>query len=232
MKWDKDQPLEELRYERKFLVDELDSHHVRALVKLHPMMFVQPYPPRYVNNIYLDSEDLVNYMENVDGVEKRRKVRLRWYGDLLGDSPKTMLEFKLRQGLMNRKVQVPLGGLRVDKTFNKQILEEFFKQNELPLEISLGLHGLSPVLINRYYRWYFATLDGRFRVTVDTALAYYNVRHLMNAFRYKFVDYKRIVVELKYQKEEDKTAERVASYFPFRVTKNSKYVTGLESVYW
>ncbi len=232
MKWDKDQPLEELRYERKFLVDELDSHHVRALVKLHPMMFVQPYPPRYVNNIYLDSEDLVNYMENVDGVEKRRKVRLRWYGDLLGDSPKTMLEFKLRQGLMNRKVQVPLGGLRVDKTFNKQVLEEFFRQNELPLDISLGLHGLSPVLINRYYRWYFATLDGRFRVTVDTALAYYNVRHLMNAFRYKFVDYKRIVVELKYQKEEDKQAERAASYFPFMVTKNSKYVTGLESVFW
>jgi len=184
-------------YERKFLVDELDSHHVRALVKLHPMMFVQPYPPRYVNNIYLDSEDLVNYIENVDGVEKRRKVRLRWYGDLLGDSPKTMLEFKLRQGLMNRKIQVPLGGLRVDKTFNKQVLEEFFRQNELPLDISLGLHGLSPVLINRYYRWYFATLDGHFRVTVDTALAYYNVRHLTNAFRYKFVDYKRIVVELK-----------------------------------
>jgi len=51
MRWDKDQPLEELRYERKFLVDELDSHHVRALVKLHPMMFVQPYPPRYVNNM-------------------------------------------------------------------------------------------------------------------------------------------------------------------------------------
>ena len=232
MRWDKDQPLEELRYERKFLVDELDSHHVRALVKLHPMMFVQPYPPRYVNNIYLDSEDLVNYIENVDGVEKRRKVRLRWYGDLLGDSPKTMLEFKLRQGLMNRKIQVPLGGLRVDKTFNKQVLEEFFRQNELPLDISLGLHGLSPVLINRYCRWYFATPDGRFRVTVDTALTYYNVRHLTNAFRYKFVDYKRIVVELKYQKEEDKTAERVASYFPFRVTKNSKYVTGLESVFW
>jgi len=232
MRWDKDQPLEELRYERKFLVDELDSHHVRALVKLHPMMFVQPYPPRYVNNIYLDSEDLVNYIENVDGVEKRRKVRLRWYGDLLGDSPKTMLEFKLRQGLMNRKIQVPLGGLRVDKTFNKQVLEEFFGQNELPLDISFGLHGLSPVLINRYCRWYFATPDGRFRVTVDTALTYYNVRHLTNAFRYKFVDYKRIVVELKYQKEEDKTAERVASYFPFRVTKNSKYVTGLESVFW
>ena len=88
----------EYRYERKFLVDQLDVHQVLALVKLHPAMFYQPYPPRYVNNLYLDTEGLDNYQDNVSGVGDRRKVRLRWYGDLFGDVDRPVLEFKIKRG--------------------------------------------------------------------------------------------------------------------------------------
>ena len=36
----RDQPLEAYRYERKFLVEGVDEHQLKALVRLHPAMFV------------------------------------------------------------------------------------------------------------------------------------------------------------------------------------------------
>jgi len=95
--------IRESRYERKFLVDQLDAHQVRAMVKLHPSMFYEPYPPRYVNNLYLDTEGMENYLDNVSGVGERRKVRIRWYGDLFRDIEKPMLEFKIKNGLVGTK---------------------------------------------------------------------------------------------------------------------------------
>jgi hypothetical protein len=54
-------PEAEFRYERKFLVEELDAHQVKLLVRLHPALFYQPYPPRQVNSLYLDSPELEDY---------------------------------------------------------------------------------------------------------------------------------------------------------------------------
>ena len=48
------------RYERKFVVEaaEMSLHQVRAAVKLHPAFFRQTYPPRFINNIYLQNKKL------------------------------------------------------------------------------------------------------------------------------------------------------------------------------
>ena len=72
------------RYERKFMVEGLDHHQAIALIKRHPYLFYQPYPPRYINNFYLDTPEMDNYYDNVCGAPDRRKVRLRWYGELFG----------------------------------------------------------------------------------------------------------------------------------------------------
>jgi hypothetical protein len=40
------------------------------------------------------------------------------------------------------------------------------------------------------------------------------------------------VVELKYQIEDDPRAQRIAAAFPFRMTRSSKYVQGIERVYF
>jgi hypothetical protein len=38
-------------------------------------------------------------------------------------------------------------------------------------------------------------------------------------------------VELKYANAKDANADLISRYFPFRVTKSSKYITGVERVY-
>jgi SPX domain protein involved in polyphosphate accumulation len=220
------------RYERKFLVEELDAPHVKALVLLHPYMFYQPYPPRYINNFYLDTREMENYFENVDGSGDRTKIRIRWYGELFGHISKPVLEYKIKRGLVGTKQQYAFPPINVDDGYSTGYLWNRIAQSTLPDKIKQQIRNLDVVLLNRYFRRYFATRDGRFRVTIDTDLMYYKVNNLCNDFIHRQEDYKNIVVELKYDKELDPEANRVSSYFPFRVTKNSKYVTGIERVFF
>jgi hypothetical protein len=221
----------DFRYERKFLIDQLDVHRVRALVKLHPSMFYEPYPPRYVNNLYLDTELLDNYQDNVSGVGERRKVRIRWYGELFGPVERPVLEFKVKSGLVGTKVGYPFAPFVLNERFGHRYYLDVLRVANLPARMEQYLRELHVVLCNRYYRWYYATRDGQFRVTVDAEMAFYQVRKTTNHFRHRHVDHRHVVVELKYGKAMDVEAERVSRVFPFSVTKNSKYVIGIERVY-
>jgi SPX domain protein involved in polyphosphate accumulation len=225
------QPIADFRYERKFLVDQLDAHQVRAMVKRHPSMFYEPYPPRYVNNLYLDTKGMDNYFDNVNGVGERRKVRIRWYGDLFQDIEKPVLEFKFKRGLVGIKRTYPLAPFTLDHHFNDRYCQEILRQTELPANVMYTMLGLNVVLCNRYRRSYFATRDQRFRVTIDTEMTFYQVKRRNNRFVHRHTDHKQLIVELKYLEPMDMQAQRVAGFFPFNVTKNSKYVTGIERVF-
>ena len=227
-----DQPLEAYRYERKFIVEGMDEGQLKALVRLHPAMFIMTYPPRWVNNIYLDTVELDNYQDNVDGAVDRRKIRLRWYHGLFDPAANPTLEFKVKQGLVARKLQFPLHPFQLTTSFCVDTLQVFFQEARLSPQVTLLLRSHQPVLINRYKRWYFATRDGRYRVTIDAEMVFFHVQQMENTFRYRYCADHLRVVELKYQKEDDPRAGNIASFFPFSVYKNSKYVLGMDSVYW
>jgi hypothetical protein len=101
-------------------------------------------------------------------------------------------------------------------------------ESDLPAVVIEQLLGYSVSLLNRYRREYFATLDNRFRVTLDTELTYYRVGRLSNPLFAQTVDHGVVVVELKYASEYELQAQRIASRFPFRMTRSSKYVRGVE----
>lgn len=225
------QPATAYRYERKFLVNQLDAHQVRAMVKLHPAMFITPYPPRYVNNIYIDTKEMANYHDNVSGVKDRRKVRIRWYGDLFGGISNPVIEFKIKSGFVGRKYQYSLASFTLDENFNNRYFKDVLQGSSLPPQVKYSMRDLDPTLINCYYRWYFATVDGRFRVTVDTEMTFHRINPLRNNFLFRQVDYNNIVVELKYGAEYDTQAQKISAFFPFPVTKSSKYVQGIERVF-
>ncbi len=218
------------RYERKLLVEEIDAHQVRAMVRAHPCCFREPYPPRYVNNVYLDTVDLDNYFDNINGALERRKVRVRWYGEFLGPIAQPVLEFKIKQGMVGTKEQYPLAPFVLDETFSTRTMQELFKRSELPPLVRSFLGDLQAVIFNRYYRYYFATTDGRYRATIDCEMSFANVRR-PRAATCRHEDRCRVIVELKYQPVDEQYADRIAGYFPFPVARNSKYVQGVEAVY-
>jgi hypothetical protein len=103
--------------------------------------------------------------------------------------------------------------------------------SDLPAHIRHHLRTLNVVLCNSYQRWYYATYDQRCRVTVDQGMIYYRVRRFNNNFIHWVRDDTHVIMEMKYEKPFELQADRVAGFFPFRVTRNSKYITGIESVH-
>ena len=217
------------RFERKF-VATMACAEVEAIVKLHPAMFVPSFPPRYVNNIYFDTPELGDYHANLDGQSERRKVRIRWYGPLRGTTDGAVLEFKSKRGLLGGKTQYRLGPFDFDDTFDHQQWGRLLTSSDLPRHTQQPMRGLRPTLANRYRRQYFQTTDRCFRLTIDDELTYYPMQPVVRTAR-RSEDRHHTIVELKYDQAWDDRARRITHRFPFRLSRHSKYVTGLESVW-
>ena len=54
---------------------------------------------------------------------------------------------------------------------------------------------------------------------------------LLNSFSHELHDRTNVVLELKYAQDKERHAEQVAGHFPFRMTKSSKYTSGIEKLY-
>jgi SPX domain protein involved in polyphosphate accumulation len=219
------------RYERKFLVDRLDQHQVMGLVKRHPSMFFEPYPPRFVNNFYFDTPDMQNYHDNVSGAANRRKLRIRWYGELMGRIESPVLELKVKRGLVGTKRHYPIATFDLADDIGARMVMPSLFASELPPEVVSYLHTVTLVLMNRYHRRYYVSRDGKFRLTLDTNMAFHRVGGLTKRLARRRVDHRNVIVELKYGVDEDVAASRVSGFFPFRVTKSSKYVQGIDRVF-
>ena len=218
------------RYERKFFVTELEVGHAREIVRRHPAMLCEAYPPRYVNNLYLDTPWMGHYQDNLDGAPERMKVRVRWYHALEARAERPVLEFKIKRGWVGWKESYPIRGLRVGTDMSCAGLRDVIRGSDLPGHARDRLAGLRPALANRYRREYYATRDGRFRVTIDDELVYFGVCPMAGVLRARADDHGVVIVELKYDRADEREAERVASRFPFRLTRSSKYVRGVERV--
>jgi len=217
-----------LRYERKFFIQHFTKHDVESEIKLHPAVFFEIYCERRVNNIYLDSFDMGNYFDNVIGLEKRTKVRIRWYGDLLGDIDSPVLELKAKNGLVCKKTSFSLPGIRLDADFSNETLRDILKKSELSDRLKLDLGCLDIALLNTYRRRYYLSADKKYRLTLDSNLEFYGMASFKNRFLDRSIDHISVVLEVKYDKDYDAGANRITSCFPFRMTKSSKYITGVE----
>lgn len=208
----------------------LRPYVVEHLIRLHPAMFSEIFYPRHVNNIYLDSHDLKNYWDNVCGSGQRLKVRIRWYGDVFGEIAKPVLELKIKSGFTNLKESYAIAPFSIVRGFTFDTLIDSFKRSELPALLLERLRCLEPTLLNRYRRSYFLSADKLFRTTIDTELSYFRISKTGNQFAHSISDHIRTILELKYETASDNQADSVSGLFPFRITRSSKYVSGIDWV--
>ena len=220
---------QELRYERKFMTS-LGYRDIEHIIHHHPAMFRKIFQPRRVNNVYLDDTQRTNYFENVYGTATRKKIRIRWYGELFGCVHHPVLEIKIKQGHLGKKVSYPLVDFAVGKGFSLSDMQGVLAASQLPdvLRTELALHELN--LLNSYQRMYALSADGRFRVTLDWDLGYYAMSQHENTFLQRFTDFDHTIVELKYDALDDCFANQITRQFPFRMTRSSKYVMGISYV--
>ncbi len=194
-------------------------------------MFNEIYFPRFVNNIYLDSHTLQNYWDNVCGSSHRQKVRIRWYGKMFGEIATPVLELKIKEGFTNRKMSYPLKSFTLDNGFSWGTIKNLFNQSDLPGILLERLKALEPTLLNRYSRKYYLSNNELFRVTIDNEMEFVRIGSCHNSFMDSRKDHIQTVLELKYGMVNDDTADTVAGCFPFRITRSSKYVSGIDVLY-
>ncbi len=217
------------RYERKFFLEGMEPAAARAAVLHHPALFYEAYPPRWINNLYFDTPWMEHYQDNLSGSAARGKARVRWYHDLEGEVRNPVLEFKLKRGWVGWKESYPFPGFTFGRELTAQRLAELISSSTLPPQVIERMRGYRVALVNRYHRSYFATHDESFRVTLDTDLTYYRSGRLSNPLLARTVDHGVLVVELKYDAEHEPRAARIAARMPFRLTRSSKYVRGVEA---
>lgn len=215
-----------LRYERKFRIEGLNKHEVEILIKTHPAIFSEIYYQRQINNIYFDTDDYKNYFDNSAGISNRSKNRIRWYGNLLGFISSPILEIKIKENMLGKKIRFPLKPFILDKNFSIKEAHKIFEKSNIPKPLLEELKNLNFSLLNFYLRKYFISTDKKYNLTLDTNMEFINLNRENPYFLRRYKD-KAIILEMKYSSEDDSNAQLISNKFPFRITKNSKYVCGI-----
>lgn len=204
-----------MRYERKAVIGIRDLGLVEAAVLKHPLSFRRQFPDRQVNSVYLDTADFESLQMNLQGISNRQKWRIRWYGNKENKVPMT-LERKWKQNMLGGKELTALGE---------------FSQKDWLLgfeEAKSKVDYVFPVAKVSYVRQYFISSDNQLRLTIDTNIHYQKIQDQQSVF--PSLEETRVVVELKYDESyESESTTQAISKFPFRITKNSKYVNAMKA---
>ena len=218
------------RYERKFFLTSLTKYHLTVMVRNHPCRFSESYPERHVNNIYFDTVGMSHLWDNVAGITPRVKVRLRWYGEFFGPVSKPVLEFKVKNNELGSKASFVMDPLTIDERLSLESVNDHFRRIDMPETLKEYLLSLRFSLMNRYRRAYFASRDGKFRITIDSDLEFMSPISPQRHFLHRAEREMTAILELKYDETYDDEAGVISNYFPFRMTKSSKYVSGMRQI--
>ena len=214
----------QFRYERKFIVSQLHTERLINDILTHPALFKETFHERRIFNIYFDKYGLDFFKKNIEGDFERSKVRLRWYGNKNIIKPK--LEIKTKKGHLGKKYILNLKQVSLKLRKNtKSILGQILKKNKLHL---IKSKILIPTLYNSYSRRYFISADSNFRLTIDQRQTFQSPNNnFFHAIEFKS---NALIMELKYHHSLDYLANSLTQFFPFRISKNSKYVNGINMI--
>jgi hypothetical protein len=215
------------RYEVKMVCLERQLPLVRAWLWLHPDAFVEAFPPRQVNNLYLDSQDLDCLNANLIGVSERSKLRLRWYGDNHTEV-QGALELKRRSSQVGWKESCPIP-VKLDLTrISWQELIWQLKEHARGNSAVWLSSADRPVLINSYTREYYVSADRQVRITLDyDQVVYEQVTYAAPNLVVRSPVEPCVVVEVKSDSDLHRRVSNVLTSFPVQTQRNSKYVDGV-----
>lgn len=158
---------EVLRQEKKFLIS-LDtyyqlSHWVGQVIAEDSHNHGDGYA---IRSLYFDSLDDRDYHEKMNGLELRRKIRLRNYG---ADSSFAMLEMKQKQGMMQKK-----RSLRMSKEDAQALIQRDYSvllhyEEPFAAECYWMMHQYCylPKAVIEYKRRAFIVKENSTRITFD-----------------------------------------------------------------
>ena len=215
-----------VRRETKYLLPHADVGKFRSLLKGNARRLIHNEPISTVRSIYFDDPLLSDCQANLDGISRRKKVRLRWY-DSLTPSNVLFFEIKWRNNRVTGKHRLELHSQRsLGELTYSQIYDELI--HILPPQHMVDLLKRSdPVVIVEYQREHFVSADGLLRVTLDYDLNFYDQtgkQSISTSFPFRMSDF--LVMEVKGPEESLQEVNELLYPFTPRMGPCSKYVHG------
>ncbi len=158
---------EVLRQEKKFLIDLPQMYQLDA--KLSRVLHEDSHNKGdgyIIRSLYFDTSDERDFKEKEDGVELRRKIRLRNYGP---DTSFALLEMKQKEGINQKK-----RSLRLSKEDAMQVCRGNYSvllkyEGNFPAECYalMQMYGYRPKAVVEYRRKAYIAKENKIRVTFD-----------------------------------------------------------------
>lgn len=191
------------------------SHELEKL----PYDFTKEFPDRQVNSIYFDDPSFSNAHANIAGISSRSKYRIRWYGQDVNLIKQPVLEQKVKENQLGYKEyhQLP--------NFNLINDLQVISQDDRLLNLDL-----LPVVSVHYKRSYLRSFHKKIRATIDREIKYRLIGDYTLS-KQKMSD-NVVVLEIKYDVKHADLADQVLNSLPFRITKNSKYLSAIEAAWF
>lgn len=212
------------RREIKYALPLADLQKLRSILEVNCRRIVFDKRSTEVSSIYFDDHALSACHENINGVEKRGKLRLRWY-----DNRDTKFFFEVKRRLGNA---LEKRRLAIESSVALRPLE--FREIRRNLscilpsnEAELLMVRSEPVLMTCYKREHFASRDTPIRMTLDYDIRCYDqtgTRRLRTRFGVPLPDL--IVVEGKAPLGTETDLPYLLAPLRPVLTKSSKYVMG------
>ncbi|MBU3841228.1 MAG: polyphosphate polymerase domain-containing protein [Candidatus Ruminococcus intestinipullorum] len=189
------------RKEHKYLISTTTFFECKAALShiLQEDSHTKKYGFYEVRSLYFDSIDDRDYVEKLDGVEIRRKIRLRNYG---ADSTFALLEMKQKQGDYQKK-----RSLRLEKSDalelisgNYTVLLKYNTPFALECYSIMNMYCYRPATVVSYKRRAFLAKENKIRITFDYDIcateSSFNIFSDLNQF--PVLDPYASVLEVKY----------------------------------
>lgn len=222
------------RYELKFVFDEAKLSQAMQWLECCTD-FKSSFPDRRVNSLYFDDVSYQSVRDNLAGVAKRNKTRLRWYGDTSGSqlNPLT-LEQKIRDGRLGYKKLYPLNNeidIREIKVSEiSSFVENHLINNRTDNRYALPIFNdcLFPTLYVEYSRKYFEDKHD-IRITIDDSIIFRSPIPSTKILDGMLASYPLHVMEIKFPLEKKPYVSDLLRKLHFTPKRHSKYLIGLSS---
>ena len=215
------------RIETKFLIYSWLEKKFIKIIKCLPFKIEEKYSPRQVNNIYLDTLKKDNLLDHLDGINKRYKCRVRWYGKF-NSFYNPYLEFKIKHNKIIKKKKIKLIFSK-NKKFPKN-------KNDLYKIISISLKKASFVnfienydiaRIITYKRQYLESKSHKIRFTIDKEIKYktWKVSSVIARFEDKILNKEFKIIEVKHGVDQKNLIPVIIKNFQLKPESYSKFVS-------
>jgi SPX domain protein involved in polyphosphate accumulation len=182
----------------------------------------RPYKDRIINSVYYDTENFNSAKDNLAGISKRRKYRIRWYDN---NDNIFNYEIKVKNNNLGNKFSLTSNDVKKKSEDLFSYKNEYLKKEENKFFLNqINSLDLKPKLRVSYLRSYYL-YNKKIRITYDRKIDY----SLLNRFHlneFKKKDFMN-VIEIKFEPENYNLASSLIKDSKFIPKRFSKYLRGL-----